>query len=57
MISTEYELRDQRRQLLLSNSNGEHPARKRMKSIEHNTPKQQIDLMGVQLVDAVVEFD
>jgi hypothetical protein len=55
MISTEYELREGRRKLLLWNDD-ERPE-KQMKSVEHNKTKGQVNMMGVQLVDAVEEFD
>ena len=55
MISTEYELREGRQKLLLWNDD-ERPE-KQMKSIEHNKTKGQVNMMGVQLVDAVEEFD
>jgi hypothetical protein len=30
---------------------------KQIKSVEHSKPKGQVDMMGVQLVDAVEEFE
>ena len=57
MISTEYELREQRRNILLCDGDDGERAKKRMKSIEHNKTKGQVDMMGVQLVDAVEQFD
>jgi hypothetical protein len=55
MISTEYDLRDQRQKLLLL-PDDEQNAR-RIKSVEHSKTKGQVDMIGVQLVDAVEEFD
>ncbi len=55
MISTEYELTEGRGKLLLWNDD-ERPE-KRMKSVEHNKTKGHVNMMGVQLVDAVEEFD
>lgn len=57
MISTEYELRDQQRKILLCDGDDGERATKWMKSIEHNKTKGQVDMMGVQLVDAVEQFD
>ncbi len=57
MISTEYELREQRRQLLLCDGDDREHAAKWMKSIEHNKAKEQVDMMGVQLLDAMKVFD
>jgi len=58
MISTEYELREQRRKILLCDGDDGERTTKRMKSIEHhNKTKGQVDMMGVQLVDAVGQFD
>jgi hypothetical protein len=55
MISTEYDLREQVQKLLLL-PDGEQNA-EQIKSIEHSKKKVQVDMMGVQLVDVVEEFD
>jgi hypothetical protein len=57
MISTEYDLREQQqKQKLLLLPDDEQNA-KRIKSVEHSKTKGQMDMMGVQLVDAMEEFD
>ncbi len=55
MISTEYDLREQWQKLLLL-PDAEQNA-KQIKSVEHSKTKGQVDMMGVQLVDAMEEFD
>ncbi len=55
MISTEYDLREQRQKLLLLPDDEQNA--KRIKSVEHSKTKGQVDMMGVQLVDAVEEFE
>jgi hypothetical protein len=51
MISTEYDLRKQQQKLLLLPDDEQDE--KQIKSIEHSKTKGQVDMMGVQLVDAV----
>jgi hypothetical protein len=55
MISTKYDLREQRRNLLLLPDDEQNA--KQIKSIEHSKTKGQVDMMGVQLVDAVEELN
>jgi hypothetical protein len=55
MISTKYDLRDQWQKLLLSPDDEQNA--KQIKSVEHRKTKGQVDMMGVQLVDAVEEFE
>ena len=55
MISTEYDLREQRKKLLLLPDDEQNT--KQIKSVENSKTKGQVDMMGVQLVDAVEEFE
>ncbi len=55
MISTEYDLREQWQKILMLPDDEQNP--KQIKSVEHSKTKGQVDMMGVQLVDAVEEFD
>ncbi len=55
MISTEYDLREQRQKLLQLPDDEQNT--KRIKSIEQSKTKGQVDMMGVQLVEALEEFD
>jgi hypothetical protein len=55
MISTEYDLREQRQKLLLLPDDEQNT--KQIKSVENSKTKGQVDMMGVQLVDAVEEFE
>jgi hypothetical protein len=55
MISTEYDLREQGQKLLLLPDDEQNA--KRIKSVEHSKTKWQVDMMGVQLVDVMEEFD
>jgi hypothetical protein len=55
MISTEYYLREQWQKSLLLPDDEQNA--KWMKSVEHNKTKGQVDMMSVQLVDAVNECD
>ncbi len=52
-LSTNDELREGRRKLLLWNDD-ERPE-KRMKSVEHNKTKGQVNMMGVQLWKSLIE--
>ena len=45
MISTEYDLREQRQKLLLLPDDEQNA--KRIKSVEHRKTKGQVDMMGV----------
>jgi hypothetical protein len=55
MISTEYDLREQRQKLLLLPDDEQNA--KRIKSVQHKKTKGQVVMMGFQLVDAMKEFD
>ncbi len=50
-ISTEYELREWWQKLLLWPD--DEPPAKHIRSVEHSKTKGQVDMMGVQLVDAM----
>ena len=57
MVTTEYEMRERRRKILRDDNGKDDRPKKKMKcSIKHNKTKTQVDLMGVQLVDAAEEF-
>ena len=57
MMTTEYVLRERRRKILRDDNGKDDCPKKKMKcSIKHNKTKTQVDLMGVQLVDAAEEF-
>ncbi len=55
MISTECDLRELRQKLLLLPKDEQNA--KRIKRVKNSKTKEQVDMMGVQLVDAVEEFD
>jgi hypothetical protein len=55
MISTEYDFREQQQKLLLSPDDKQNA--KQIKSVEHSKTKWQVDMMGVQLVDAMEEYE
>jgi hypothetical protein len=54
MISTEYDLREQRKKLLLLPDDEQNA---KWINVEHSKITGQVDMMGVPLVDAMEEFD
>jgi hypothetical protein len=55
LISTEYNIREHQQKLLLLPDDEQNA--KQIKSVERNKTKGQVDMMSVQLVDAVKQFD
>jgi hypothetical protein len=57
MVTTEYGLRETRRKILRDdNGRDDRPKKKMRCSVKHNKTKTQVDLMGVQLVNAAEDF-